>query len=158
MKDRSNMRRHVMTHLSEASFVCSTCGLKYFTRRGLTMHSCEKGKFEMKLMSHRYCRMCDSTFSSSHEKKTHKCPYEDPNDPKLVNCRYCGKSVVKAHYARHAEYAHSEKKWVCMICNAPMPTKHVLKSKKPISHCIEILTIPSFSSHGNSHGRSIDFL
>lgn len=136
MRDGRHLERHLTSHSSEARYVCQICGFKYFSSRGLKMHRCENKNSEKKVLAHRYCAVCDSTFLSVIEKKAHKCPFEDPSDPKYVKCRFCGKRLLKLIYARHAENTHSEKKHICLVCELPLPTKQGLKSKNYLFHLI----------------------
>lgn len=117
------------THSNETPYMCETCGAKYFTRHGLRAHKCGQAKKPRKPRDSRYCAPCDSRFLTLEEKRKHECPYKHPDDPKLVNCRLCERSIRRKEFPYHIEYFHSGKSFVCPVCDIPLQSEKSLKSK-----------------------------
>lgn len=117
-------------HTGQTCYICETCGEKFFTPNGIKNHSCEKKRrrpeTDFRTYDHRYCRFCDTHFSSFDENKAHICAFQHPDNPKSVHCRCCGKTLAKWTFNRHMEI-HSGVDWVCTLCNRKVATERALK-------------------------------
>lgn len=125
-----SLEYHMNLHRGETSFICSSCGEKFFTPNGIRAHKCDKKRkrpeIDFRTNDLRICRFCDSRFSSYDENKAHKCRYAHPSDPKLIVCRCCGKILNRLAFNRHMEI-HSGVNWVCGICQKNLATQRALK-------------------------------
>lgn len=117
-------------HRSRPSFICPTCGEKFFTPNGIRSHNCDKKRkrpeIDFRVNDTRHCRFCDKKFASFDENKAHNCEFSHPDDPKLIICRICEKKVKKIAFNRHMEI-HSNVDWICEICNKKLATARALK-------------------------------
>lgn len=117
-------------HRSRPSFICSTCGEKFFTPNGIRAHNCDKKRkrpdIDFRVNDTRYCRFCDQKFASFDDNKAHKCEFAHAENSKLVICRFCGKTLKRLAFNRHMEI-HSNIPWICEICNKKLATSRALK-------------------------------
>lgn len=117
-------------HSGQTCYICENCGEKFFTPNGIRNHSCEKKRkrpeVDFRTYDQRYCRFCDSNFTSMDERKLHNCAYENPDNPKTVFCRFCDKLLNKLAFNRHVEI-HSGVDWFCNICSRKLATERALK-------------------------------
>lgn len=124
------MNFHMSLHTGETCYICENCGEKFYTPNGIKNHNCEKKRRrperDFRTYDQRNCRFCDTSFESLDSKNAHNCMFQDPNDPKIVICRHCGKLLNKLAFNRHLEI-HSGKDWICNICDRKLATERALK-------------------------------
>jgi hypothetical protein len=135
-------KKHICKNLDPdhaTSFVCRYCGgsiKKSSFRRHMVIH-------KYKLDHNRstffydtgYCRVCDTRFPSFEANKAHFCKYNNLEDPKMVICRCCGKSVGKNGFNRHME-THAGIDWVCELCDKKLKTERALNWHKKKKHAM----------------------
>lgn len=127
-----SMYYHLKMHLGSSDWVCEQCGEKFYSPKGLKYHNCraeKSGKITEKpnlTYDQRYCRYCDSKFSSMDEVQTHPCPYKDPVDENRIKCRICSISIVKKIFSRHMD-RHKGLSYICEICGKHLATERNLK-------------------------------
>lgn len=122
---------HMNLHRGHSSFICPSCGEKFFTPNGIRSHRCcdkkrKRPLHDFRTNDMRHCRFCDIRFASLDENKAHECEFACPDNPKMVYCRCCGKLLNRLAFNRHMEI-HSGVNWVCGICNKNLATQRALK-------------------------------
>lgn len=136
------MSFHMSLHTGDTCYICENCGEKFFTPNGIKGHSCEKKRrrpeVDFRTYDMRYCRFCDTRFSSLDENKAHVCVYQHPDESKMVFCRCCGKILAKLAFNRHME-THSGVDWICTICDRKLATERALTGEKLIYELKKLL-------------------
>ncbi|KAG5668468.1 hypothetical protein PVAND_016408 [Polypedilum vanderplanki] len=155
----SSMRQHMGIHLDTPIDICAVCGEKFFTRKGMQYHSCNRKQRrpekDYRINDLRECRYCGVKFDNLDENKAHLCPYKHPTDKKLVICRFCDKEVPKASFSRHLE-VHSGIDYTCRVCNKKVASKRALRIHMTI-HTGDKPHKCSYCSEGFCNKTALDY-
>nr|XP_061828937.1 gastrula zinc finger protein XlCGF57.1-like isoform X3 [Nerophis lumbriciformis] len=116
LSDKSNMKRHLSTHIGEKPFCCSVCG-KIFLKKSAMVYHMRTHTGEKPFS----CSVCHKTFSSKSIMLSHRRTH---TGEKPFSCSVCCKTFSqKPHMVSHMRTHTGEKPFRCSVCDKAFSLK-----------------------------------
>lgn len=134
--DRDTLKGHNVTHMVMKPFQCDFCGIcwsrKSLLNQHIRAHHSEDGvSRRVQSLIHYYCKLCDTTFTSSTDVLMHRTTHWKANpenndnlDSNVHMCEYCDESfALVTMLVKHRKQKHpDEKPYLCSLCEVSSHT------------------------------------